>query len=379
MQMFVWTPPNDHLVVVNSPNNIAGDYTASGAAFGPVLGTTGITDDVVLAADSSGSPTDGCQALTNASAVSGNIALIDRGTCTFVTKVRNAQSVGAVAVIIANNVSDTPFGMGDDGTGGDIVIPAVMIGLSDGNTIKGALPGVNSTVKLNPDAPANRDSAVDNGVIIHEYGHGVSNRLTGGPRNVNCLNGIQSGGMGEGWSDWWALALTAKSGNEKKEGTRGIATYLNFEPPDGLGIRRVRYSTDLAVDPLTYGDLPATGGEVHNVGEIWASALWDMYWNLVNELGFNDDLYDASGGDGNIVALQLVMDGLKLQRCSPTFLDARDAILLADQNNNSGANQCSIWRAFAKRGMGVNADDGKHHNDLNVTEDFSVPAECSGN
>ena len=80
-----------------------------------------------------------------------------------------------------------------------------------------------------------------------------------------------------------------------------------------------------------------------------------------------------------VVALQLVMDGLKLQPCSPTFLEARDAILLADQNNNAGANQCSIWRAFAKRGMGVDADDGKGHNDLNVSADFDVPAECSGN
>ena len=104
-----------------------------------------------------------------------------------------------------------------------------------------------------------------------------------------------------------------------------------------------------------------------------------MYWNLVNDRGFEANFYDASSAAGNIVALQLVMDGLKLQPCNPTFLDARDAILLADQNTNAGANQCLIWRAFAKRGMGALADDGKNHNDVNVKADFSVPAECSGN
>ena len=379
MQMFLFTPPFDAAVVVNSPSSIAKSYTAASAGFGPSLTTTGITGDIVLVVDSTAPTNNGCEPLTNAAAVNGNIALVYRGTCTFVTKVRNAQNAGAAAVVIVNNVSDTPFGPGDDGTGGDITIPSVMIGLSDGNTINGALPGVNATVKKDPEAPANRDSAMDNGVVTHEYGHGVSNRLTGGPNNVNCLDGIQSGGMGEGWSDFWGLALTAKSGNENKEGTRGIGTYVLYQPEDGPGIRRFRYSTNLAIDPLTYASLPATGGEVHNVGEIWASALWDMYWNLVREKGFESNFYDSASGAGNIVALQLVMDGLKLQPCNPTFLDARDAILLADQNNNGGANECSIWRAFAKRGMGVAADDGKGHNDVNVSADFSVPAECAAN
>lgn len=194
MQMFVWTPPFDSVVVVNSPPSIAGNYTAASAGFGPSLTTTGITGNVVLVVDSTDPTSNGCEPLTNASEVSGNIALVYRGACTFVTKVRNAQNAGAVAVVIVNNVSDTPFGPGDDGTGGDITISTVMIGLTDGNTIRDALPGVNATVKKDPSAPANRDSAMDDGVIAHEYGHGVSNRLTGGPNNVTCLDGIQSSG-----------------------------------------------------------------------------------------------------------------------------------------------------------------------------------------
>jgi len=379
--MYIWTGA-DHLVVVNSPNSVAGSYLATGAGFGPPLNFTGLTGSVVAAADQpgpAGSTIDACDALTNAAALSGNIALVQRGNCSFVTKVRNVQNAGAVAAIVVNQVSDTPIPMGDDGTGRDIDIPSVMIGLSDGTKIRRALPGVNATVKRNT-APPSRDSSMDDGVMAHEYGHGVSNRLTGGPTNVNCLNQAQSGGMGEGWGDFWALALTARSGNPNTEATRGLATYLIFEPPDGHGIRSVQYSPNLAIDPLTYQSARTTGGEVHAMGEIWASTLWDMYWNLVTAYGFEGNFYDATSGAGNIVALQLVMDGLKLQPCSPTFLDARDAILLADQNDNGGANQCLIWQAFAKRGMGVNADDGGSDRAfLTVTNGFHLPAQCGGN
>jgi uncharacterized repeat protein (TIGR01451 family) len=219
----------------------------------------------------------------------------------------------------------------------------------------------------------NRDSDLDNGVIIHEYGHGVSTRLTGGPSNVSCLFGAQSGGMGEGWGDWWALALTAVP-TDTNSTPRGIGTYLLGQPATGPGIRNFPYSTDLAINPLTYGALPSTGGEVHNVGEIWAMTLWDMYWNLVADHGFDADFYTGSGG--NNLAMQLVMDGLKLQPCDPTFLDARDAILTADLVDTGGANQCRIWEAFAKRGIGVKADDGSNHNSLAVSEDFDLPTSC---
>ena len=76
--------------------------------------------------------------------------------------------------------------------------------------------------------------------------------------------------------------------------------------------------------------------------------LWDMYWLLIDEYGYDADLVSGSGG--NNLALQLVLDGLKLQECNPTFTDGRDAILLADEVNSDGANRCTIWRAFAKRG-----------------------------
>jgi extracellular elastinolytic metalloproteinase len=74
---------------------------------------------------------------------------------------------------------------------------------------------------------------------------------------------------------------------------------------------------------------------------------------------------------GNVLALQLVVDGLKLQPCSPNFVDARDAILLADEALTGGDNACEIWKGFAKRGLGVGAASGGREN-------FDVPSSCEG-
>jgi hypothetical protein len=138
---------------VNSPGAIAGNYAVGTADFGAHLSAAGITGDVVQA-----SPNDGCSALGNAAAVSGKLALIDRGTCTFVQKVKNAQSAGALGVIIANNVaSPAVIQMG----GGDvsISIPSVMVSLSDGNTIKSQLgANVNSTEILDVSVPQGADA-----------------------------------------------------------------------------------------------------------------------------------------------------------------------------------------------------------------------------
>jgi extracellular elastinolytic metalloproteinase len=214
-----------------------------------------------------------------------------------------------------------------------------------------------------------RDGSFDNMVVIHEYGHGISTRLTGGPSTVSGLQGAQSGGMGEGWSDWWGLVLTAKPGDTNTQ-ARTVGTWLFGQAPDGPGIRPYPYSTDTGINPHTYADI--SGLTIpHGIGSVWCETLWEMYWNLVDTHGFDTDFYGGTGG--NNIAMQLVMDGLKLQPMSPTFLDARDAILLADQVNNGGANQMLIWQAFAKRGMGFSAVDGGSHNAVVVTEAFDIP------
>src|SRR5690606_10600747 len=202
MQMFVWDFPFPNVVTVNPPSPIAGDYVASGAAFGPSLEDTGpITADVFLVDDGDGAGADGCEPY---SVPAGSIALVDRGTCNFTVKVANGQASGAVAVIVANNVPGTPIAMG--GADPTITIPSVMISMDHGDLLKANLP-LNATLQSAGSPEPDRDSDLDSGVIIHEYGHGISNRLTGGPSTVSCLGNAEQ--MGEGWSDWLALALTA--------------------------------------------------------------------------------------------------------------------------------------------------------------------------
>ncbi len=148
---------------VNAPAGIAGQYQVGTAAFGAPLTAAGITGDVVLAldaADAAGpSPTDACSPLTNAAAVAGKIALLDRGTCTFIVKVKNAQDAGAIAVIAADNVAGSPPA-GFGGVDATIVIPSVRVTLSDGNLIKTSLAAgaVNVTLGLDLTRLAGADS-----------------------------------------------------------------------------------------------------------------------------------------------------------------------------------------------------------------------------
>lgn len=207
-----------------------------------------------------------------------------------------------------------------------------------------------------------RDGDLDNQIIVHEYGHGVSNRLTGGPANSNALTATQSGGMGEGWSDWWGLMFTMKPTDGQMD-RYPVGTYVNGQDRvTGAGIRRFPYSYDMAVDPLTFTYYNNDSSkQVHQTGEIWCSTLWDMTWLLINKHGYSNDITQgyAAGvsgrNGGNNLALKLVMDGLKLQPANPSFTQARDAILAADTALTGGANHLQIWQAFARRGLGFSS------------------------
>jgi extracellular elastinolytic metalloproteinase len=267
-------------------------------------------------------------------------------------------------VIIANNIAGGVVTM--SGVDPSLTIPALSVSQADGDTIKTELgTGVEATLE-----GIARDGDFDNGVIIHEYGHGVSNRLTGGPGTASCLGNLQSKGMGEGWSDFWALALTGKPGEDRTD-PRGIGTYATGGSA-GQGLRSYPYSTDLAINPLTLANLPGTGSE-HRIGEIWAATLWEMYWNLVDAHGFDADFHGGNGG--NNTALQLVMDGLKTQDCNPSFTHARTKIVEADEVWTGGQNKCRVWNAFAKRGMGEGANSGDS-NQLTPSTSFALPIGC---
>lgn len=217
---------------------------------------------------------------------------------------------------------------------------------------------------------ANRDGSFDNPVIAHEYGHGISNRLVGGPSNVGCLSNNEQ--MGEGWSDWYGLMLTMESTHSGTD-SRGIGTWLFGQAANGPGIRAFPYSTDMTVDPRTYNSIIGTGGP-HPLGSVWAAMLWEVSWELINIHGYDADFYNGTGG--NNIAMHLVTEGLKLTSCSPGFVDGRDAILLADQMIYGGANQCAIWKAFAKRGLGVGASQGSSASRNDGVEAYDVPVAC---
>ncbi len=344
MQMYLWSPSSGATVEVNAPMSIAGTYNADGASFGP--SSFSVTGTVVEAFDASDNPNWVCQDVVNVDEVTGNIAMIERQSCNFTEKVLNAQNAGAIAVIMCNHEPQGTVQMG--GTNPFVTIPSLMLNNQDCATIRAMLSeGVEVT--LSRDGSSQLDSSFDNGVIVHEYGHGVSIRLTGGPNNSGCLTNEQQ--MGEGWSDWLALVMTPVSDSD---GTipRGIGTYASGGTTTDIGIRTYHYTTDMNVNPHTYANIPGESVP-HGVGSIWCAMIWDLYWALVEVYGFDDDLYKGTGG--NNMAMQLVIDGMKMQSCDPTFIDGRDAILLADEALYEGANRCLIWEVFARRGLGYSA------------------------
>jgi extracellular elastinolytic metalloproteinase len=375
MQMYLWNY-DTNAVKVNSPSALAGyKYSAEGAVSNNnSLASLGpITGDVVLYKDASGNDS-ACNAAANKTALAGKIALVYRGGCNFVAKIKNAQAAGAIAVIVVNS---QPGGQvltmsGSDNT---ITIPAVMITYEDGNAIKASL-AANNTVNVTLKSRLN-DGDLDDGIISHEYTHGISNRLTGGPAAYTCLQNAEQ--MGEGWSDYNALMTTTNWATAQlTDGAKGktLGTYVLDEVPTGRGIRTYPYSTDMSVDPWTYDMLASIpNGEVHVIGEIWTSVLWDMTWKIIAQDGkINTNFFDASAAGGNSVAMKLVTEGMKLQRCSPGFIDGRDAILKADTLLYGAKYSCTIWKAFARRGMGVNASQGSSDSYTDQVADYSTPA-----
>ncbi len=378
MQMFLWTPSFVQRLFYNSPAGaVPRQPNTRVAEFGPQLTATGITADVVF------SPvTDACTPLVPAS-MAGKIGLAERGGCNFTVKVKNMQDAGAVGAIIYNNPGATNFGnMG--GTDASISIPSVLIENSEGEFIKTTVSSgtaVNVTLKHDPSQDQYADAAFDNGIIIHEYAHGITNRLTG--NGYSCLNKELSGEqMGEGWSDFFALMLTNQP-NATASVPRSVATFAAGQTAGGSGIRPKFYSPDFGINDYTYA---RTNGmefledgvmtpDVHSIGFVWATILWDLHWKYAEKYGYASDVMSNSG-NGSTRVLQTVMDGIKLQECNPTFTSGRDAVIAADVAATGGANRCMIWETFAKRGVGLYASAGSKTNINDQTEDFTLPDEC---
>lgn len=378
MELYLWNSSGSNLgnyLTINTPSSIAGNYVTADATFGPGLPLSPLTADLVLIEDNLPPINDACETITNSAALFGNIALISLGNCNFISKVEAAQNAGAIAVIMINNTSGAPFQM--TGTSTNINIPSIMISQNDGLILNNQLNTGNISASIsNSGSPNNLiDSDFDNGIIAHEYGHGISVRLAGGASNVNCLSNPEQ--MGEGWSDWFALMLTIESGDLGTD-PRTIGTYVSNQPITGQGLRPAPYSTDFAVNPFTYGDSndDTQISEPHGIGFIFATVLWDLNWALIDFHGGFPDTNLYNGNGGNNIAMNLIIEGLKMQPCRPGMIDGRNAILSADQALYGGAHQCLIWTVFANRGFGASADQGLPSNRLDQTEAFDLPSNC---
>jgi len=360
MQMYVFNASGANLTVT-SPPAIAGDYPVGTASFGPQSFV--VSGEVVAGQDAAAPVDDGCTAIT--SPVAGKIALIDRGVCSFVTKVQNAQNAGAIGVIIANNVAgDTPPGLG--GTSGTITIPVLSVTQADGALIRAQLGIGTVTATLNRPVQLQRDGTIDGHIVAHEWGHYISNRLIG---NSSGLSNQQGGGMGEGWGDFHSLLMIVRPGDDLA-GTFGVGAYaLSGNLVAGneyyFGIRRYPYSTDMTKNPLTFkhiqngtalpagppldGDPTGTNNaEVHNTGEVWCSMLWECYAALLGDTG------RLTFDEAHQRMKDYLVAGYMLTPNAPTFVEARDAILAAAVAADP-ADFALLAQAFAKRGLGTGA------------------------
>ena len=227
------------------------------------------------------------------------------------------------------NFQSNNFGRG--GVAGDAVDARSWPGAVFGTANMAApVDGSSPTMNMGMVTSTNRHTAFDSTVVFHEFTHGVTNRLVGGPMNVHALDAIQSGGMGEGWGDYVACTINNVTvvGNwvvDNAAGIRGFPYDANF--PDGFGrVGQGRYN------------------EVHNLGEIWCATLMELNRRTDKHL-----------------ALQLVVDALKLSPANPSFLDMRSAIASALQFLHSSGKIASpqrdaawqgMWSTFARFGMG---------------------------
>jgi extracellular elastinolytic metalloproteinase len=387
MQMYLWNPATSYSLVVTAPAAIARAYNMAESAVSPnnLLINKGPTSGTLAYYTDAGTGAHDACASPSSTSVLGKIALIYRygrtsngglSLCSYpVTKIQKAQAEGAIAVVVVNNAPGAPYTMGGSASG--ITIPAVMVSGGDGAILAGQLDaGATVQLTLNPPPSLQQfDGDFDSGTIAHEYGHGLSNRLTGGGANTSCLDNAEQ--AGEGWSDFFALMMTTNwTTAQTTDGpkVRPMGTYVLNQEPTDIGTRHYPYSTSLAVNPLTYATMAMTSGEAHYIGEIWAATLWDMTWNIIQQQGrIEPNLYNSTSTGGNVVALQLVVQGLKLQTCQPGFLDSRDAILAADSLLYNGRYHCAIWGAFARRGMGFSAREGLSGNTTDQTAAYDLP------
>ena len=370
MQMYLWTPRETEATLDVSP---AGTVTAPlTARFGPKTFDT--TASLVLVDDGAMTATDACEAPVND--LAGKIALVDRGPCGFEVQAKNVQAAGAVAVIIADDAGgDVALQLAGDNAIVDPTIPAIGVSQDDGAALKAALQQEAQTAHLTGTATRERDGALDNMVVAHEFGHYLHRRLQ------HCGTAMCDA-MSEGWGDFNALMMALREGDDL-DGTFADSTYAALDEFGYFGRRRVPYSADMTRNALTFqhvsddvalpnahplADNGGKNSEAHNAGEIWATALWEAYTALQKADGAEFAAVNRTMSDYVVTAMMMAPD-------DATFTEQRDALLLAARANSED-DYLTVADAFARRGFGSCAvSPARTSVDLKgVVEDFELRA-----
>ncbi|KAF8886788.1 Fungalysin metallopeptidase-domain-containing protein [Infundibulicybe gibba] len=222
-----------------------------------------------------------------------------------------------------------------------------------------------------------RDVAMENGIIIHEFTHGMIRRMVGGG-SARCFDTKESRGLGEGFSDAmaeWVQQEPIPPGSSLPDYVFGYGLQTGEDNPPA-GLRTYPYSISETTNPLNYSTMndifERAGDNVHEIGEIWANMLHNVYAALVGKRGFSKNARtDPTIHNGNVIFMHLFIDALSLLPCNPTFVHARNAWIQADRNRYEGAHRCLLWDAFASRGLGLGAiRAGKYY------ENDDVPTDC---
>ena len=327
-----------------------------------------VSAEVTLVFDSLGN-LDGCEVITDTDQVAGKIGLAMPGTCATSVVAKNFQDAGAVGALVyysGNALVDIVPG---------ITIPVGLLVGSDANMVANPLlNGETVTADFYSTLTPITDSTFDNGIVAHEWGHFIQNRIVG---NANGLINFQGRAMGEGWSDFHTLMLFVDEYHKDLEGNAqfeaayaGTSHSMNFFN----GIRRAPYSTNMEINPLTLqhildgaqppGLSPTSNASPHAAGEVWAAMLWDVYVGLLNTYEFKEAQ--------NRMATYLV-GGYKMTPIAPTYTEARDALLSVIYANDPDDFDMAL-AAFARRGMGAGAEPpGRYDSPLtSVTESFET-------
>ncbi|WNC67355.1 M36 family metallopeptidase [Thalassotalea nanhaiensis] len=365
--------------------------------------TTTVENQLAYAFDGDGESNDLCEPVINPEQIAGKIAVIKRGKCSFLNKALNAQSAGAVGYFVFNHVKQGEensegqiggtinMGLGPNDDGSDVDIPGVFLSYENAENILASLDAeqdVTFDVVVKTDQ---NHSAFDAGIVAHEWAHFLTNRLI---HNGWGLMQWQGASLGEGWSDFVAMMLQLKEsdrnilGNEMFQGDFPMSTFVGRNLVGNIafkeGIRRFPYSTDMNVNPLTLGHIafsaetpPGVGAyhqaqyipnnEVHNAGEVWAAALWNVYIALHNnrtDLTF--DMVEKR-------MQEYLVASLKVTNYWPTFTEARDALLAVTAATDEQDFKIML-EAFARRGFGLGAISPERDDALfeQVVESFAT-------